>query len=282
MAPHTRASERWYNPAPGVKYLLPSDDAERERLDLQHTYLTRKLCDRHNIFAPIVGPRNDLKILDSATGTGAWISEVYNEVPNADFIGIDIQDRLFPTVTLKNVSFSVQSVLDLPLEWSNQFDLINQRLLMTAFAEEQWKTALREIHRVLVPGGYVQFVEVYPWLDNIGPATEAHHKVLRKLHAARNLHSDIAKLLPGMLRDAGFENVWSETRSFPLGKWGGEDGLVHADFIIRVFSAFRGPVLSLGLVADEAEYDALVDAMRKEWDECPGIGLSWTKAYACK
>ncbi|KAF8916737.1 S-adenosyl-L-methionine-dependent methyltransferase [Mucidula mucida] len=278
MAPDTRASERWYNAAPDVKYLLPSDEAERKRLELQHKYLTRKLCDGHTIFAPIAVSRSDLKILDSATGTGAWINEVYNEVPIADFIGIDIQDRLFPTVTFKNASFSVQSVLDLPLDWSNRFDLINQRLLMTAFAEEQWKTALREIHRVLVPGGYVQFVEVYPWLDNIGPATEAHHKVLRK---ARNLHSNIAQLLPGMLRDAGFVNVWSETRSFPLGKWGGEDGLVHADFIIRVFSAFRGPVLSLGLVADEAEYDALLDAMRK-WDECPGIGLSWTKAYACK
>ncbi|KAF9011508.1 hypothetical protein BDZ89DRAFT_1104406 [Hymenopellis radicata] len=258
---HPRASQRWYNPAPGVKYILPSDETERERLDFQHRFLTRKLCDGYLIFAPNAALKKDLQVLDSATGTA----------PGANFIGIDIQDRLFPAVTLENASFSVHSV----------FDLVNQRLLMAALGEEQWKIALHEVHRVLVPGGYVQFVEGSR-LDNMGPASEACHKVFSKLLGARNLNSNIAELLPAMLRDAGFRNVWSETRSFPLGKWGGEDGLIHADLIIRAFSALRGPVLSLGLVANEAEYDALLEPVRKEWDEFPGTGLRWMKAYACK
>ncbi|KAF9030330.1 hypothetical protein BDZ89DRAFT_1013821 [Hymenopellis radicata] len=186
---HPQASQRWYNPAPGVKYLLPSDEAERERLDLQHEYLTRKLCDGHLIFAPNAALKNDLHVLDSGTGTGIWIIDACSEAPGANFIGIDIQDRLFPAVTLKNASFSVHSVVDLPSDWSNQFDLVNQRLLIAALGEEQWKIALREVHRVLVPGGYVQFIEgVYPWLDNMGPASEACHKVFRKLFGAKNLH----------------------------------------------------------------------------------------------
>ncbi len=102
---------------------------------------------------------------------------------------------------------------------------------MLALGKEQWKLALREVHRVLAPGGYVQFVEVHSTLDNMGPATDAHNEVRMRLHAARNLQSNIAELLPDKLRDAGFKNVWSETRSFPVGKWGGEDGLVYADFV---------------------------------------------------
>jgi metalloendopeptidase OMA1, mitochondrial len=53
-------------------YLLPNDDIESDRLDLQYEAL-KMLHDDKIYFAPLKDPR---RILDIGTGTGIWAIEM--------------------------------------------------------------------------------------------------------------------------------------------------------------------------------------------------------------
>ncbi|KAH9841078.1 uncharacterized protein C8Q71DRAFT_743255 [Rhodofomes roseus] len=46
---------------------------------------------------------------------------------------------------------------------TGRFKLVHQRLLIAALRSWEWTVALREIFRVLQPGGWVQLGEVGPW-----------------------------------------------------------------------------------------------------------------------
>jgi ubiquinone/menaquinone biosynthesis C-methylase UbiE len=47
----------------------------------------------------------------------------------------------------------------LPFE-DDTFDFVHLRLFVLAFNEMQWDKSLKEIYRVIKPGGYIQLMEV--------------------------------------------------------------------------------------------------------------------------
>jgi tRNA G46 methylase TrmB len=65
--------------------MLPSDDAEINRLDFQHYMLRYAL--RGNYLAPLTRPRG---ILDVGSGTGRWAMEMAAQYPEASVVGVDI------------------------------------------------------------------------------------------------------------------------------------------------------------------------------------------------
>lgn len=54
-----------------------------------------------------------------------------------------------------NVQFEVGNVLDGLSFPDNTFDIVNLRLFILAFRTEEWAKVLKEIQRVLKPGGYI-------------------------------------------------------------------------------------------------------------------------------
>lgn len=82
------------------------------------------------------------------------------EFPAAHFTGID-KVYLFPKcIYPPNVSFQQLDVMDgLPFE-DNSFDFVSLRLFVLAFTKTDYDDALKEIYRVLKPGGVVQLMEV--------------------------------------------------------------------------------------------------------------------------
>jgi hypothetical protein len=56
-------------------------------------------------------------------------------------------------------SFNLLEDFDKHPEWNNRFDLINQRLLMSALSPSQWRLALKRFMDLLKPGGYLQLFE---------------------------------------------------------------------------------------------------------------------------
>ncbi|TRM66232.1 S-adenosyl-L-methionine-dependent methyltransferase [Schizophyllum amplum] len=141
-------------------YLLEYDEEEAARLNRQHEVLTRAY-DGRLILAPLDVVPN-LRILDSGTGTGVWALSASAAHPEAFVTGIDIEERNFPRSLPPNANFLTANLTALPEEWSGQFGLVHQRLLMGALRQDEWTRALAEAYRVLQPGGWIQSLETDP------------------------------------------------------------------------------------------------------------------------
>ncbi|KAF7351664.1 S-adenosyl-L-methionine-dependent methyltransferase [Mycena sanguinolenta] len=183
----------------------------------------------------------------------------------------------FPVSPPKNVTFQIESVTNLPSDWTDTFTLVHQRLLMVALQVPDWPQALREIYRVIRPGGYVQLGESRPWYEEEFPDRPCTNKLVsayRCLVRARNLDVDCAAHMQEMLEEAGFVDIHVEERAQCIGKWAGEDGIANAINHGGVLRGFKTPILEAGgygKIASEAEYDALIEGQAKEWDDIPGL-----------
>ncbi|KAJ7074806.1 S-adenosyl-L-methionine-dependent methyltransferase [Mycena amicta] len=266
---------REYQQYPGSQYILPTDGPEHQRLALQHATLKSMFNDRI-LFAPVELNTGD-KVLDAGTGPGLWIMDLASSVdPSIEMIGVDIESRLFPLSLPKNISFRIESVVNLPSEWSNAFTLVHQRLLMLALEIPQWPLALSEMYRVLRPGGWVQIAESTYWDEDVYPGRPCMEKLItliRALGKRRNLYVDVAYDMPKLLQAAGFIDIQSESRVQLLGKWGGANGAAMKTNHVSVLRGIKTPVLQaggFGVVSSEMEYDALIEGLEREWDDVPG------------
>jgi len=79
--------------------------------------------------------------------------------PQAQVIGLDISPQQKPHVTIPaNCSFILHDIRNrLPFR-DNCFDFVHMRDMQSAVTFS-WEILLREINRILVPGGWVQFAE---------------------------------------------------------------------------------------------------------------------------
>ncbi|KAJ7827464.1 hypothetical protein B0H14DRAFT_3873634 [Mycena olivaceomarginata] len=258
---------RNYQAYPGSKYALPHDDVERQRQVLN-------ICSRDSLFedrillAPASLDRSD-KVLEIGTGPGLWIMELATTIDSSvPMVGVDIEPRLFPVSPPKNIEFRVESVLNLPAEWTDTFSLVHQRLLILALQVPQWPTAIQEIHRLSRKAMHGKLTSIY-----------------RRLAEHRNLYVDCAYDIPKMLAEAGFVEIRSESRMQLMGKWAGDIGVANATNHVGVLRGIKTPVLEaggFGYVTSEAEYDKLLAGLEKEWDEIPGSDKDFIITWARK
>ncbi|PCH34873.1 S-adenosyl-L-methionine-dependent methyltransferase [Wolfiporia cocos MD-104 SS10] len=268
-------------------YILSADDSERERLNMQHRMLVRATGNR--LILPSISLNHADRILDSGTGTGAWILDVIEHVPSSVTLqGIDISSSFFPNhddriVSRGNIDFSVGSITNLPEHWSAGFALVNQRCLVTALQVHEWEAAIGEVFRALRPRGWVQFVELGIFIS--GPVTEKQWSLTQALYSSRGLLNNCEKHIPKMLHDAGFVDLQVEEYMIPLGSWAGQVGIESRDDMVMTFRNVKKHVLDgggFGFVQSEEEYDAAVDSMREEWDTIDGSHIILHVFYAQK
>ncbi|KAF7322474.1 hypothetical protein HMN09_00025800 [Mycena chlorophos] len=262
---------REYQQYPGAQYVLPTDEAEKQRLELQHRAV-KQVFNGRILFAPVKLIEGH-KVLDTGTGPGIWLLDAANSVnPAVQMTGVDIESRLFPSSPPKNVSFQIGSVLELPKEWSNTFTLVHQRLLIAALQIPQWPQALGEVYRVVRPGGWVQITETTAWIPGAYPGRPNLEKVSRlwgALAAQRNLHAECARDMPRLLANAGFVDIRQESREIRVGKWAGENGVAMKKNYLQVLQGMKTPILQaggFGIVSSEAEFEALVEGLGHEWE----------------
>jgi len=258
-------------------YLLPSDDEERARLDLQHkTFI---------LHIPMLLPSGLIlnhgdAILDAGTGTGIWADLVANLCPPTITVtGIDIESRLFPP-TLPNTAYRVASSLDLPAEWTSTFAHVHQRLMIGAFSLDKWKSCIENFFRVLKPGGYIRLEEydIYFAFDGYREPSPLHGQfivALRALAESRGIAYDTLTKMTGLLEEAGFRDV-QFTRSMLV--YGGDDPRKST---MGAWRGMKAPFLQaggLGLGATEAEFTTFMDSMDAELcgsvDQLPVV--TWT------
>ena len=85
------------------RYLLPNDEAEQDRLDLNH-HIFRLIIGGKLFRAPVGSDPH--RILDFGTGTGIWAIDVADEFPSALVIGTDLSP-IQPTTVPPNCRFYV-------------------------------------------------------------------------------------------------------------------------------------------------------------------------------
>lgn len=264
---------RFFNDPVNSIYLLPADEEEGRRLNIQHVALQHSI-DYRVVLAPVSQWNAGDAVLDCATGTGNWALELATRIPpSVSITCIDVSPHLFPRHTPSNVSFERRSVLSLPAEWSGRYAFVHQRLLVFALRANEWQNEISELYRVTRPGGWAQLCEI-DWLG-IQPGEEhPHSRLLRdfhfKLSDTLGLDMGCARNLEARMKAAGFINVEVKVGRVAYGKLAGE-GPHNAT--LPFYSYYTGALkvhsLKHGYVASEAEFDTEAEAMLEEWNTLP-------------
>ena len=193
-------------------------------------------------------------------------------------IGADISSAMFPSSYPTNIRFVEASVTNMPEDWENSIDFINQRLLVAALTEVQWKETMREALRVLKPGGAAQFIDIrsyYPVGDGLSK-TEEVRKMSRALLKKRGQLSDCGNRIPDFAREAGFVEVQENVRNAPIGKSWGLIGEMGTENFRRVLHGFASAAIAEGLYNSDGYIHTVVEDASKEWDSIEGCFFAFS------
>ena len=257
-----------------VPYLLPSDFAEGNRLDMQH-YLLKLAYNGQNFTAPIQAP---LSVLDVGCGTGRWAREMALQFPQANVVGIDIKEPESDTVAKQladlgrlpdNYTFVQGNVLTcLPFADGN-FDYTHMRFLSLALPMASWQPLVQDMARVTRRGGWVEILE-FNIPNGGGPAFEKIQAYWRQLAAKFGMHPGAGSQVEAYMRGANLANV--NTRFIRLDTADRSRTARMAAVDLYTGLASSGPaMIAAGIVAKE-EFDGLYAQVR---DDLTRFSTTW-------
>ncbi|KAL4957131.1 S-adenosyl-L-methionine-dependent methyltransferase [Aspergillus filifer] len=257
----------------------PVDDDEAERLDLQHRIFSR-VFDHRLVFPPISRMR---RVLDCGYGTGSWAIDVADQNPDCEVIGVDIYPFMNPDDTPENLWLQVDD-LNRPFTFpSNYFDLVHSRLLAAGINRSRWPTYVRDIKRVLKPGGWVQMVEIYFNVQSDNGAINERHALrqwssllMRSMEEDKDLR--VGTRLGMLLTAAGFTEVDAKMIPLPLSAWPENPtsraiGDVNGENIARLLSSLSLYPMTRLLRMPQSQYRELISRAQRE------VGDRSLKAY---
>ncbi len=266
-------------------YILPKDQEEGERLDLQH-YLVRFVAGG-NYRAPIRQPR---AILDVACGTGIWCREMAQQFPRARVVGFDIDQTplnrsrgasrpggQFPP----NFHFQIADALQ-PFPFEDEtFDFVHARFIAPFVPIDRWPHVVGEMMRVLKVGGAIEIVDMERLPVTTSPAYHRlTEKMGMKLMSSRNLYSGVEDHLVKHLSEAGAERIQQRKFTIGTGPQSQRQQQLLASDLFSALAHLRGVIATLGVISEE-EYDTLVEQARQEVEKV-GITMSIVFAFGAK
>ncbi|CAG8588588.1 12368_t:CDS:2 [Racocetra fulgida] len=135
---------------------------------------------------------------------------------SSTFIGIDIDSTQFPSDNMhpSNVAFLTCNLthgIPFPPE---TFDFVHMSMMCCALTESQWFQLIKEMVRVLKPGGWIELLEGDPWFKNYGKIG----KLLTETCINVNIHKMIPKFINSIEELIDLQYIDAE---YPLGDWGG-------------------------------------------------------------
>ncbi|MCJ1261079.1 hypothetical protein MMC22_000943 [Lobaria immixta] len=152
--------------ADGRGYMLDRSYNAAVRLNLQHYLWKAALKFNIHPSIPLPDPGQDARIADVATGTAIWLAEVAHELPNVQLDGFDIDLTQAPPKEWlpSNTRLRHWNIFDdTPDDLLGKYDIVHVRLIVLVVRNSDPRPVIRNLVKLLKPGGYLQWDELsYP------------------------------------------------------------------------------------------------------------------------
>ncbi|KAF4952433.1 hypothetical protein FSARC_12628 [Fusarium sarcochroum] len=212
---------RTYHRYKDGKYHLPNDEAENERLDLQHHLFLLTFSDKLGLSPPNSSDSNAKRVLDLGTGTGIWAIDYADEHPQAEVIGIDLSP-IQPDFVPPNVRFIID---DIDEEWNygEEFDYVHSRMMM--FSIKDWDKYIRKIFKSLAPGGYIEIQETDGMISSDDGTLKEDHalakwcKLLGEAFTKLGSTSIEFDRIKATMAEVGFTDIVDTRFKWPVNPW---------------------------------------------------------------
>ncbi|KAI9799082.1 MAG: hypothetical protein M1833_004276 [Piccolia ochrophora] len=199
-------------------YLLPTDEVEKERLDLEHKLFRRVLKGKLHL-API--SPNIQTVLDVGTGTGIWAMEFADKHRSALVEGIDLSEML-PTFVPPNVKFVID---DAEETWKadQSYDFIFVRGLNGCLKD--WPRFYEQSFKNTTDGGWIEVTDIdfaFHYKDDTKAAakyTDEWHFHMMEASKLSKRPLDAAPRHRQWMEDAGFVEIQQQVYTVPINVW---------------------------------------------------------------
>lgn len=187
-----------YIPALGFHWLTPLYDP------LAQHFFREDVFHRHLVMQADILP--GMRVLDLGSGTGTLAIMIKQSHVMSDVYGLDADPQILEIARRKAAQVGARITLErgmadqlpYPPVW---FDRVVTSLMLHHLTTEQKQQAMKEVYRVLRPGGKFYI------LDFGIPHTTYARLILPIIRHTERVEDNLRGLLPGMLQDAGFVGV---------------------------------------------------------------------------
>jgi ubiquinone/menaquinone biosynthesis C-methylase UbiE len=247
-------------------YVIDAESGtEMARLINQERLLTRMMG---GVFPEHFDLSHVSHILDIGCGPGGWVLDVAFENPKINVMGVDISQPMVEYARahaeaqgMNNASFQVMNVLE-ALEFDdNSFDVVNARYTQAFMMKTSWAPVMKEIMRILRPGGTLLLTEG-EWSISNSPAFEKMGAMLTlvgtmtgRSFSPDGRHIGITPMLGRFLRDAGFVNIQKKAHALDFSAGAEDYGDTYQDLMAGL--KLLEPYLVRAKMTTEEEFDEL-------------------------
>ncbi|KAI7851535.1 S-adenosyl-L-methionine-dependent methyltransferase [Circinella umbellata] len=271
---------RRYHEDTNAAYILPDDELENDRLNMQHYAI--KLAFDGNYDAPVEEQlKQGITVLDGGCGPGPWTVDMAKAYPNSKFHGVDISDTFSNEIKPSNTEFQVHNITT-PLPFPDDtFGFIHQRLLLMGLRKAEWQIVIENYLKVLQPGGWFEFTESTPELLNGGPNLTMLMGFMRDIANMKGIDPDVHKILGSYFKEAGADNVRSRQLMAPVNHTNESGALLWKDYKI-MFTSMK-PFVSK-VHPDLANEEAYAKFVEETGEECKNYKTHFifTRCYGQK
>lgn len=247
--------------------------AEAASLRFQHRLFQ---CELGTVFPNAIPLGAITNVLDLSCGSGAWLLDVMQAYPHIHGIGVDQKPELIAVARedgqLIGVEAAVFQILKryehLPYA-DKSFDVVHVQRSSAAITPQKWPAILRELARVLRPGGWIHLLDF-----EIGPtSSSAINTFITYVHVSHIKQGRVfsvesqaltsAILFPRLLTEAGYHETRYTLHAIDIGNQAGSAG---KDYILAVLAEDRhiaDHLIEAGVVT-RREIDSLLTSMRED------------------
>ena len=200
-------------------YVLGRDFKSALRLNHQHYlwYNTLHFNLHPTIASNLPSPTDGIKtatppkIADVACGSGAWLRDVAEVLSHASFDGFDLSLAQCPPSQWlpSNIELHEWNLFNAPrVDMLACYDVVHTRLIFTVVEKEDPRPIIRNLLRMLKPGGYLQWDELdveHSFLLRADAGAEA--PAMDQMLSILTQRGKWVSRLPQSLEDCGFEDA---------------------------------------------------------------------------